>query len=131
METVNLCPGCVVLCDYFVSEVIVVTKLSCGCSVIQEARKQRSGRSLTEESRDEHADKKRGIFFSWSRNRSFGKGPKKKDIGEINLGEQLSVSLHIIYMQYMFWSLSLTSKLCGIHYVVFVSDSRMHCTCCK
>lgn len=53
----------------------------------QEARKQRSGRSLTEESRDEGADKKRGMFFSWSRNRSFGKGPKKKDVGDINLGE--------------------------------------------
>ncbi|XP_076580889.1 regulator of G-protein signaling 12-like isoform X1 [Chaetodon auriga] len=51
----------------------------------KEARKQRSGRSLTEDSRDESADKKRGIFFSWSRNRSFGKGPKKKDIGDINL----------------------------------------------
>uniref|UniRef100_A0A8C4GL11 Regulator of G protein signaling 12a n=1 Tax=Dicentrarchus labrax TaxID=13489 RepID=A0A8C4GL11_DICLA len=47
--------------------------------------KQRSGRSLNEDSRDESADKKRGIFFSWSRNRSFGKGPKKKDIGDINL----------------------------------------------
>lgn len=53
----------------------------------QETRKQRSGRSLNEDNRDESADKKRGIFFSWSRNRSFGKGPKKKDIGEINLGE--------------------------------------------
>ncbi|KAG7243380.1 hypothetical protein INR49_011837 [Caranx melampygus] len=51
----------------------------------KEARKQRSGRSLTEDSRDESADKKRGIFFSWSRNRSFGKGPKKKEIGDINL----------------------------------------------
>ncbi|CAJ1086239.1 regulator of G-protein signaling 12-like isoform X1 [Xyrichtys novacula] len=51
----------------------------------KEARKQRSGRSLNDESRDESADKKRGIFFSWSRNRSFGKGPKKKDIGDINL----------------------------------------------
>uniref|UniRef100_A0A3B5A4T3 Regulator of G-protein signaling 12-like n=1 Tax=Stegastes partitus TaxID=144197 RepID=A0A3B5A4T3_9TELE len=47
--------------------------------------KQRSGRSLNEDSRDESADKKRGIFFSWSRNRSFGKGPKKKEIGDINL----------------------------------------------
>lgn len=55
----------------------------------QEGRKQRSGRSLTEESRDESADKKRGIFFSWSRNRSFGKGPKKKDVGDINLGKNL------------------------------------------
>ncbi|XP_034082155.1 regulator of G-protein signaling 12 isoform X2 [Gymnodraco acuticeps] len=49
----------------------------------KEARKQRSGRSLTED-KDESADKKRG-FFSWSRNRSFGKGPKKKDIADINL----------------------------------------------
>lgn len=54
----------------------------------QEARKQRSGRSLNDECRDESADKKRGIFFSWSRNRSFGKGPKKKDIGDVNLGEK-------------------------------------------
>lgn len=54
----------------------------------QESRKQRSGRSLTEDGRDESADKKRGIFFSWSRNRSFGKGPKKKDIGDINLGKK-------------------------------------------
>ncbi|XP_037117625.1 regulator of G-protein signaling 12 [Syngnathus acus] len=51
----------------------------------KDARKQRSGRSLNEDSRDESADKKRGIFFSWSRNRSFGKGPKKKDISDINL----------------------------------------------
>ncbi|XP_053716532.1 regulator of G-protein signaling 12 isoform X3 [Synchiropus splendidus] len=51
----------------------------------KEARKQRSGRSLNEDTREESADKKRGIFFSWSRNRSFGKGPKKKDIGDINL----------------------------------------------
>uniref|UniRef100_H2TKC6 Regulator of G protein signaling 12a n=1 Tax=Takifugu rubripes TaxID=31033 RepID=H2TKC6_TAKRU len=53
----------------------------------KEARKQRSGRSLNEDTREESADKKRGIFFSWSRNRSFGKGPKKKDIGDINLGD--------------------------------------------
>lgn len=50
----------------------------------KEGRKQRSGRSLNEDS-NESADKKRGIFFSWSRNRSFGKGPKKKDISDINL----------------------------------------------
>ncbi|CAN9509668.1 unnamed protein product [Ophioblennius macclurei] len=51
----------------------------------KDVRKHRSGRSLNEDNRDESADKKRGIFFSWSRNRSFGKGPKKKDIGDINL----------------------------------------------
>uniref|UniRef100_A0A672H731 Regulator of G protein signaling 12a n=1 Tax=Salarias fasciatus TaxID=181472 RepID=A0A672H731_SALFA len=53
----------------------------------KDVRKQRSGRSLNEDHRDESADKKRGIFFSWSRNRSFGKGPKKKEIGDINLGD--------------------------------------------
>uniref|UniRef100_A0A8C5GPJ8 Regulator of G-protein signaling 12-like n=1 Tax=Gouania willdenowi TaxID=441366 RepID=A0A8C5GPJ8_GOUWI len=52
---------------------------------VADIRKQRSGRSLNEDGRDESAEKKRGIFFSWSRNRSFGKGPKKKDIGDINL----------------------------------------------
>ncbi|XP_023201994.1 regulator of G-protein signaling 12-like isoform X1 [Xiphophorus maculatus] len=51
----------------------------------KDIRKQRSGKSLNEDTKDESADKKRGIFFSWSRNRSFGKGPKKKDIGDINL----------------------------------------------
>ncbi|KAJ8008201.1 hypothetical protein DPEC_G00102330 [Dallia pectoralis] len=52
----------------------------------KEARKQRSGKSLNEDHGEEQEDqKKRGIFSSWSRNRSFGKGPKKKDIGEINL----------------------------------------------
>ena len=42
---------------------------------------------MTEDAQGESADKKRGMFFSWSRNRSFGKGPKKKDIGDVNLGE--------------------------------------------
>ncbi|KAK5613915.1 hypothetical protein CRENBAI_014362 [Crenichthys baileyi] len=51
----------------------------------KDIRKQRSGKSLNEDTKDESADKKRGIFFSWSRNRSFGKGPKKKDIGDVNL----------------------------------------------
>ncbi|KAM6949386.1 regulator of G-protein signaling 12-like [Aplochiton taeniatus] len=51
----------------------------------KDVRKQRSGKSLNEDLRDESADKKKGTFFSWSRNRSFGKGPKKKDIGDINL----------------------------------------------
>lgn len=60
----------------------------------QEARKQRSGRSLNEDAREESADKKRGIFFSWSRNRSFGKGPKKKDIGDVNLGEEPHTPIH-------------------------------------
>uniref|UniRef100_A0A3Q0RYZ5 Regulator of G protein signaling 12a n=1 Tax=Amphilophus citrinellus TaxID=61819 RepID=A0A3Q0RYZ5_AMPCI len=50
----------------------------------KEVRKQRPGRSPNEDSRDESADKKRS-FFSWSRNRSFGKGPKKKEIGDVIL----------------------------------------------
>ncbi|KAJ3585114.1 hypothetical protein NHX12_013836 [Muraenolepis orangiensis] len=48
------------------------------------SRKQRSGRSPADDARDDTADKKRGMFFSWSRNRSFGKGPKKKDVGDVN-----------------------------------------------
>uniref|UniRef100_A0A1A8K4N3 Regulator of G-protein signaling 12a n=1 Tax=Nothobranchius kuhntae TaxID=321403 RepID=A0A1A8K4N3_NOTKU len=51
----------------------------------KDSRKPKSGKSPNEDSREESADKKRGIFFSWSRNRSFGKGPKKKDIGDIHL----------------------------------------------
>ncbi|XP_052457883.1 regulator of G-protein signaling 12 isoform X4 [Carassius gibelio] len=45
-------------------------------------KKSKSGRSLNEDSRDEHSDKKKSVFFSWSRNRSFGKGSKKKDLGD-------------------------------------------------
>ncbi|XP_076830938.1 regulator of G-protein signaling 12b isoform X2 [Brachyhypopomus gauderio] len=48
----------------------------------KEEKKTRSGKSLNEESKDEQSDKKKAGFFSWSRNRSFGKGPKKKDLGE-------------------------------------------------
>ncbi|KAL2079103.1 hypothetical protein ACEWY4_024847 [Coilia grayii] len=47
---------------------------------------KKSNRSNTD-LRDEHSDKKRANFFSWtSRNRSFGKGPKKRDLGEFNYG---------------------------------------------
>ncbi|XP_072534606.1 regulator of G-protein signaling 12b [Salminus brasiliensis] len=48
----------------------------------KEEKKSKSGKSLNEEGKDEQSDKKKGIFFSWSRNRSFGKGPKKRDLGE-------------------------------------------------
>ncbi|KAG9342499.1 hypothetical protein JZ751_016502 [Albula glossodonta] len=50
----------------------------------KEDKKSKSGRSLNDDSRDDHGDKKKGIFFSWSRNRSFGKGPKKKDLTDFN-----------------------------------------------
>jgi len=73
----------------------------------QEARKQRSGRSLNEDSRDESTDKKRGIFFSWSRNRSFGKGPKKKDIADINLGGNLM----LFRLQFQAFCRTQTSKV--------------------
>ncbi|KAL2097424.1 hypothetical protein ACEWY4_006631 [Coilia grayii] len=46
----------------------------------KEDKKNKSGRSLNDDSKDEQCDKKKGIFFSWSRNRSFGKGPKKRDL---------------------------------------------------
>uniref|UniRef100_A0A673IFS3 Regulator of G-protein signaling 12-like n=1 Tax=Sinocyclocheilus rhinocerous TaxID=307959 RepID=A0A673IFS3_9TELE len=49
---------------------------------VQDDKKSKSGRSLNEDSRDEHGDKKKSIFFSWSRNRSFGKGSKKKELGD-------------------------------------------------
>uniref|UniRef100_A0A3B4BQF2 Regulator of G protein signaling 12b n=1 Tax=Pygocentrus nattereri TaxID=42514 RepID=A0A3B4BQF2_PYGNA len=48
----------------------------------KEEKKSKSGKSLNEDSKDEQSDKKKGIFFSWSRNRSFGKGPKKRDLGD-------------------------------------------------
>uniref|UniRef100_A0A9J7X1I9 Regulator of G protein signaling 12b n=1 Tax=Cyprinus carpio carpio TaxID=630221 RepID=A0A9J7X1I9_CYPCA len=49
---------------------------------VQDDKKSKSGRSLNEDSKDEHSDKKKSVFFSWSRNRSFGKGSKKKDLGD-------------------------------------------------
>uniref|UniRef100_A0A8L0DUY9 Regulator of G protein signaling 12b n=1 Tax=Oncorhynchus mykiss TaxID=8022 RepID=A0A8L0DUY9_ONCMY len=55
----------------------------------KEDKKTKSGRSLNEErERDEcGGDKKKGMFFSWSRNRSFGKGPKKRDLADINYSD--------------------------------------------
>ncbi|XP_030634984.1 regulator of G-protein signaling 12 [Chanos chanos] len=46
----------------------------------KEARKPRPVMS-SEDIRDDRSDKKSGIF-SWYRNRSFGKGPKKREIGD-------------------------------------------------
>uniref|UniRef100_A0A3P8XW82 Regulator of G protein signaling 12b n=1 Tax=Esox lucius TaxID=8010 RepID=A0A3P8XW82_ESOLU len=52
-------------------------------------KKTKSGRSLNEEKEkdDGGGDKKKSTFFSWSRNRSFGKGPKKRDLADINYSE--------------------------------------------
>ncbi|KAK0149547.1 Regulator of G-protein signaling 12 [Merluccius polli] len=47
-------------------------------------KKSKSGRSLNEDCRDDAGDRKKGMFFSWSRNRSFGKGPKKRDLADLN-----------------------------------------------
>uniref|UniRef100_A0A3B5LVV6 Regulator of G protein signaling 12b n=1 Tax=Xiphophorus couchianus TaxID=32473 RepID=A0A3B5LVV6_9TELE len=46
----------------------------------KEDKKTKSGRSLNEDSRDDSGDRRKGMFFSWSRNRSFGKGPKKREL---------------------------------------------------
>ncbi|XP_041640864.1 regulator of G-protein signaling 12b isoform X2 [Cheilinus undulatus] len=50
----------------------------------KEEKKSKSGRSLNEDCRDESGDRKKGMFFSWSRNRSFGKGPKKRELADFN-----------------------------------------------
>ncbi|XP_076001508.1 regulator of G-protein signaling 12b isoform X2 [Genypterus blacodes] len=50
----------------------------------KEDKKSKSGRSLNEDSRDESGGQKKGMFFSWSRNRSFGKGPKKRELADFN-----------------------------------------------
>lgn len=49
---------------------------------LQEEKKSKSVKALNEECKDEHGDKKKGSIFPWPRNRSFGKGNKKKDLGE-------------------------------------------------
>ncbi|KAM7393726.1 hypothetical protein PAMP_020577 [Pampus punctatissimus] len=50
----------------------------------KEDKKSKSGRSLNEDSRDDSGDRRKGMFFSWSRNRSFGKGPKKRELADLN-----------------------------------------------
>ncbi|KAF4090639.1 hypothetical protein AMELA_G00054320 [Ameiurus melas] len=48
----------------------------------KEEKKSKSVKALNEECKDEHGEKKKGSLFPWPRNRSFGKGHKKKDLGE-------------------------------------------------
>ncbi|XP_033891581.2 regulator of G-protein signaling 12-like isoform X1 [Acipenser ruthenus] len=49
------------------------------------SKKSKSGRSLNEDNGEDHADnKKKGTFFSWTRNKSFGKGTKKRENGFLN-----------------------------------------------
>ncbi|KAK7929544.1 hypothetical protein WMY93_005939 [Mugilogobius chulae] len=50
----------------------------------KEDKKSKSGRSLNEDNRDDAGDRRKGMFFSWSRNRSFGKGPKKRELADFN-----------------------------------------------
>ncbi|KAM4603697.1 regulator of G-protein signaling 12b [Polymixia lowei] len=50
----------------------------------KEDKKSKSGRSLNDDSREDSGDRRKGMFFSWSRNRSFGKGPKKRDLADFN-----------------------------------------------
>ncbi|XP_069488147.1 regulator of G-protein signaling 12 isoform X3 [Ambystoma mexicanum] len=47
-------------------------------------KKTKSGRSLNEESGEDEAEKKKkAAFFSWSRSKSVGKSPKKRENGEL------------------------------------------------
>uniref|UniRef100_A0A3P8W5T3 Regulator of G protein signaling 12b n=1 Tax=Cynoglossus semilaevis TaxID=244447 RepID=A0A3P8W5T3_CYNSE len=50
-------------------------------------KKSKSGRSLNDDSREESGDRRKGPFFSWSRNRSFGKGPKKRELTDFNYSD--------------------------------------------
>ncbi|XP_029950857.1 regulator of G-protein signaling 12-like isoform X1 [Salarias fasciatus] len=50
----------------------------------KEDKKSKSGRSLNDDSREDLGDRRKGMFFSWSRNRSFGKGPKKRELTDFN-----------------------------------------------
>ncbi|KAM9769855.1 LOW QUALITY PROTEIN: regulator of G-protein signaling 12b [Menidia menidia] len=50
----------------------------------KEDKKSKSGRSLNEDGREDSGDRRKGMFFSWSRNRSFGKGPKKRELADFN-----------------------------------------------
>jgi len=49
--------------------------------VLQEDKNSKSGRSLNE---DDSGERRKGMFFSWSRNRSFGKGSKKRELTDFN-----------------------------------------------
>lgn len=60
----------------------------------QEDKKSKSGRSLNDDGREDSGDRRKGMFFSWSRNRSFGKGPKKRELTDFNYSQSpLSLSL--------------------------------------
>ncbi|XP_018602224.1 regulator of G-protein signaling 12 isoform X2 [Scleropages formosus] len=48
----------------------------------KEAKKVNPVKGKTQECKEEHAEKKRGIFSLRNRNTSFGKGPKKSDMGD-------------------------------------------------
>lgn len=58
--------------------------------VLQEDKKSKSGRSVNEDRGDDSGDRKKGMFFSWSRNRSFGKGPKKRELTDFNYSQSFS-----------------------------------------
>lgn len=59
----------------------------CFSAVSQEDKKSKSGRSLNEDSRDDSGGQRKGMFFSWTRNRSFGKGPKKRELADLNYSQ--------------------------------------------
>uniref|UniRef100_A0A3Q0RB98 Regulator of G protein signaling 12b n=1 Tax=Amphilophus citrinellus TaxID=61819 RepID=A0A3Q0RB98_AMPCI len=50
----------------------------------KEDKKSKSSRSVNEDRGEDSGDRRKGMFFSWSRNRSFGKGPKKRELTDFN-----------------------------------------------
>lgn len=68
---------------------------------LQEEKKSKSVKALNEECKDEHSDKKKGSLFPWPRNRSFGKGHKKKDLGEYSEFKPVD----IVFTSYSLYSL--------------------------
>ncbi len=85
---------------------------------VQDDKKSKSGRSLNDDSRDEQGDKKKSIFFSWSRNRSFGKGSKKKELGDYG---EWGTSVLILYWYWPFFTLIVHLWCSGTIFILFMS----------
>lgn len=43
------------------------------------------------------------MFFSWSRNRSFGKGPKKRELTDFNYSEWSKMCLNVFDLKPIYW----------------------------
>lgn len=75
---------------------------------LQEEKKSKSVKALNEECKDEQSDKKKGSLFPWPRNRSFGKGHKKKELGEYSMFKLMDV--YFIPVSMSFYELSTDYK---------------------